>query len=321
MKKVLVLQAYTMASVIYRDLIEDKDTEVLYVNKNDVGRIARIIRGAHTSIRATQLGELPLKRLWYHKILLDTYTKDCVYIFQLDSAMRVGLSNLQYLQQKMKANNILILLDSVNAHSWTMKYARPYIFSKVWSEIASFDLEDCKKYGFTYIGYSYYSKLPLKNKYKAEIDLYYAGRIKNEDSRFDNLKDIINRGKNRVNSKFVITGIKDKSVKIAGVLIYNENLPYETILDDVIKSNCILELIQPGQSNQTVRYFEAVCYNKKLLTNNPNLQSLPFYNPEFMKYFETASDIDFEWVGQRDNINYHYNNFFSPLKIYETLGI
>ena len=31
-----------------------------------------------------------------------------------------------------------------------------------------------------------------------------------------------------------------------------------------------------------------------------------------MKHFENIEDIDFEWVKKREQLDYHYNNEFSP---------
>ena len=320
MKKILVLQAFTMASILYKDLIEDKNTTVIYVNDNDKGKLVRSIRSAHTCLRAAQYGELPLKEYWYRKILLDHYSDGDVFIFQLDSAMRVGLKNLEYLR-KLNIPSYLILLDSVNAHSWTMKYGRKYVFSKVWKKIASFDFSDCINYGFTYLEYAYYSLIPMRYKETTNYDLYYAGRLKEKDTRTDIIKHIANRVNGRIKFKVILTGIKKKKIEVENANIYKSNLPYEKILENVMDSNCILELLQPGQSNQTVRYFEAVCYGKKLLTNNPNLDKLPFYNSQYMRKINTVEEIDLDWVRKKEYVNYNYDNSFSPLRIYQILGL
>lgn len=70
-----------------------------------------------------------------------------------------------------------------------------------------------------------------------------------------------------------------------------------------------------GQKVQTVRYYEAVYYNKKLLTNNPSVRDLSFYDPRYMRYFETVDDIDFSGVKEKVPINYHYAGEFSLLHI------
>ena len=98
----------------------------------------------------------------------------------------------------------------------------------------------------------------------------------------------------------------------AGLNFHDKDLPYENVVSNILSANCILEMVAKGQNVQTARYYEAVCYNKKLLTNNPNIKELSFYNPKYMQHFESVEDIDFEWVKRRELIDYHYNNEFSP---------
>ena len=105
-----------------------------------------------------------------------------------------------------------------------------------------------------------------------------------------------------------------------GLNFHGKDLPYEKVIGNILSTNCVLEMVAKGQKVQTARYYEAVCYNKKLLTNNPNIKELSFYNPKYMKYFENIEDIDFEWVKRKETIDYHYNNEFSPNHILKKLN-
>ena len=96
-------------------------------------------------------------------------------------------------------------------------------------------------------------------------------------------------------------------------------LPYPTVLQQMQSSKCILDMTQAGQSGITLRYYEAVVYNKKLLTNNVNIVNLPFYNPQYMKIYETIEDIDGDWIQSKDMPNYEYAGEFSPVHILELL--
>ena len=60
-----------------------------------------------------------------------------------------------------------------------------------------------------------------------------------------------------------------------------------------------------------MRYKEAVMYNKKLLTNNSNVNLLPCYNPKYIKYFEKPEDIDIDWLLRREPVIYDYQMEFS----------
>ena len=73
-----------------------------------------------------------------------------------------------------------------------------------------------------------------------------------------------------------------------------------------------MEILQKNQHGATLRYFEAVCYNKKLLTNNKDIIYYPFYNSKWMKVFTNISEIDIEWLRTNENIDYKYSGEFSP---------
>ena len=68
---------------------------------------------------------------------------------------------------------------------------------------------------------------------------------------------------------------------------------------------------------QSLRYFEAIVYNKKLLTNNPEVVELPYYDERYMRVFESIEDIDVDWVKAIEKIDYKYKGEFSPLGIIE----
>ena len=80
-----------------------------------------------------------------------------------------------------------------------------------------------------------------------------------------------------------------------------------------------MEILQKGQTGPTLRYFEAVCYNKKLLTNNPHIVNFPFYKPEWMKIYQKPEDIDINWLKEKEQIDYGYNGEFSPTKLIDFL--
>lgn len=90
----------------------------------------------------------------------------------------------------------------------------------------------------------------------------------------------------------------------------DEIMPYEVVLKRTLEANCVLEIVRPGQVGFTLRTFEAVVYNKKLLTNNEHIKEFQFYNPSYMKVFKSVEDIDWKWVKERNAVNYHYKGDF-----------
>ena len=89
-------------------------------------------------------------------------------------------------------------------------------------------------------------------------------------------------------------------------------LSYPEVLRRELSAKCILEIVQKGQVALTLRPYEAVAYNKKLLTNNKTILNFKYYNPKYMRYFEKVEDIDWNWVKCDDGVDYNYQGDFSP---------
>ena len=110
-----------------------------------------------------------------------------------------------------------------------------------------------------------------------------------------------------------------QKIKNSSLNTISNSINYLKVIAEIKSTNCILEVLQEGQNVQSIRYFEAVVYNKKLLSNNPNLKKLPFYDERYMKYFENVNDIDWQWVQKKEMIDYKYNNEFSPIHMIEMI--
>lgn len=96
---------------------------------------------------------------------------------------------------------------------------------------------------------------------------------------------------------------------------------YEDTISEMTKASCILELITEGQSaTYTLRAYEAVLYNKKLLTNNKNIFEFPYYDSRYMKYFEKKEDIDMEWLKNKEPVEYNYKGEYSPERLLKEIS-
>lgn len=212
---------------------------------------------------------------------------------------------LQYvdteLLEKIKCNGsriILILIDPMSANYPSTANAKRIISQFKFDKIYSFDPDDSKQHGFIYTN-SLYSMPIVNEKVPKEYDLYYCGNIKNRTGFIDSLQK--ETEKNKVSSFIRVFG-------------YNANAiaPYETIVRELQKANCIFDITQENQAGVTLRFYEAVAYNKKLLTNNERIKQLPFYDENYMKCYKSINDIDWDWVKKEEKIDYNYDGRFSP---------
>lgn len=307
---------------MYRDLLFNEQVSSFYVNKPLKSNWINFLRRVHFSYRINRIIDLPGKTYWYRQLLSNINKETCV-IFNTGTLSVIGWDLLKKVKAKA-AKMVLLIVDSIHAHSAHIKMALPKILNFPWDIVFSYDQNDCKEFGFYYLGTSYYSAMPEITPSLHDSDIYFVGRDKagRNSKIIDIQKKLVSLG---VKCNFNLVGPKnsfDSKIieRIPGLSLSHVDIPYENVVADIKSSNCILEVVQDGQMMQTIRYFEAVCYNKKLLTNNIGLYNLPFYNPKYMKYFSSFEDIDFEWIKKKEDIDYGYKNEFSPVKILDMIN-
>ena len=91
---------------------------------------------------------------------------------------------------------------------------------------------------------------------------------------------------------------------------------FEVLKTDV-QSNCILEVLKGDAHSNTLRFWEAVLYNKKFYTNCKEIVKSPYYNPNYVKVFKNPEDIDLNFISERTKVNYGYKGDLSPITLLE----
>lgn len=139
-------------------------------------------------------------------------------------------------------------------------------------------------------------------------DLYFIGFGSDRSNILEEM--YINANKKNIRTKFIVFYFDEKQYK--GVEKINTRMEYKKNLNFIRESNCLLEILHDGYQNVTQRYVEAILYSKKLLTNNEEIKTYPFYNEKYMKIFKNISDIDWNWVCLNEEVKYGYHDEFSP---------
>jgi hypothetical protein len=156
----------------------------------------------------------------------------------------------------------------------------------------SFDFDDCKKYGF--IHYNQYCSgfdyLREQRNHRPQYDVFFLGRDKGRKKILDK---IILNNKDTENDFIIIpepNTLFDRLLKFLGnkrfsVLSYQENLEH------TLNTRAIIEICNEKQSGFTMRIFEALVCGKKVITNNPNVKELDFYDDSVIYYSENLENI------------------------------
>lgn len=158
---------------------------------------------------------------------------------------------------------------------------KDYLFLHNW-EIWTFDEQQSLNNNWHYIGQFYSGH--ARDKRDIKYQFCFCGYNKGRDGI---LCDLAKSFRNKhLSYNFIIREwgvpnyIKSFRNKELRPYITLFETHYKSYLSIVQKSNCIVDIVQKGQIGLTMRVMESLFYNKKLLTNNPDIVNYPFYRED-----------------------------------------
>lgn len=316
---IMVMSGGPEAPLVFGDL--EYDSRVIYLKQPllDVNPILSILRKCHLATRINRLLPLPFRKLWDNTLSLNSvdFNAEDKYsvIFIITSIVKYNIPYLFHLKKKYNIRYYLYMLDSVNTERG--KEVKRYIDTEgLIDKIYSFDNLDCKKFGFSYFVQPISKLRHIENK-QPRYDLYFLGRTKRRENELlkmvDKYKKILN-----LNIKVVSDNQAEKE-KLLSSGVYSDYIAYEENIKNILDSKVILEVVQENQSGNTLRYQEAILYNRKLLTNNKNIINMPFYNSKYMRVFTDITELDINWIKDNEMVTYNYHNEFSASKLVDDI--
>ena len=111
--------------------------------------------------------------------------------------------------------------------------------------------------------------------------------------------------------------VSKRSATNSNIKFLRNKTSYPDVVSRLKSTNCILEILRENQKTQSIRYFEAIVYNKKLLTNNERVKELPYYDTRYMRLFRNADDVDVDWCKEKIKMDYKNANELSLMKVVE----
>ena len=189
-------------------------------------------------------------------------------------------------------------------------------------KIYTYDPDEAEAFGFEYYtAISDVSRRVSSMQSVPESDVFYCGSIRHEwkGGRFDAVDKVYQHlTANHVRCDFHLVFSKHLTLpdrEYAGT----QRLSYLETIKHTLASRAILEIVVDGQFGVTERFYNALMYNKKFITNNRSVRNHPYYDERFMKVFEDPSEIDIEWLLNDEPVNYHYDGKYTPKGMYEML--
>lgn len=315
---------------LFDDLKDNEDVQLVPVKAKKVGKgLKRYIKKVHLSGVIANHIRLPFKSIWYEKPEIridDSFSYHLIVVDMVLSSLSVA--DLKKLFAKHNVKSYLLLINSMKSN--TLRQIRHDYNSLKWDAILTFDDQDAEKYNFHKVGYCYYSKQDEKelsqNTRAGYSDAYFIGSFKRD--RKDEILSVYERLRELdIKTEFhLMKSVTDKSSELPyrnEIDYFSADrglIPYSEVLASVLNTNTIIEIVQEGQSGPSLRYYEAVCYNKKLLTNNSFIKDFPFYDERYMKVYDDPKEIDAKWLKDKTAVNYGYHDEFSPKHLLDRIA-
>ena len=183
----------------------------------------------------------------------------------------------------------------------------------------SYDEDEYRKYKMDFYYPEIESRINFSNMDLSPVcDVFFAGAAKKRYPKLLKTYDYLTN--NGIKCNFIIMDVsEDEKENRDGIIYTHDLIPYREMLIHSQRCNCLLDINQEGAVGNTSRFLEAIIYNKKLITNNQTARDSKFYNPNFICIFDDVTDINPEFILSTIEVDYNYNNEFSPLGLIETI--
>jgi hypothetical protein len=292
----------------YYGLENEKNVEIIDALIDSNNKLKRAAYLFCSSTKVNRIMKIPGKKLWFPSFCRIQATDDRIFFVFFDAQLRKYTKDYRiFLKKRYKNCRIILFLTDLVASFRKIDLDEIRFFADL---ILTYELRDAKKYEFQYYP-DVYSKLPstcLKSEYP-DISLLFCGYKKNREDMIRHMVDFLER--ETICSEFIVPDL-DIQPQRAWVRLWSNRIPYIEYLKKLQKTNCILELEQEGATGYTLRTLEALCYGRKLITNNKEIKNASFYNESFIKIIDRAEDLDVEWIKREEEVSLGDIGEFTP---------
>lgn len=183
--------------------------------------------------------------------------------------------------KKMAVKYYAYLYDS------TKRFPVDHLLSGIFDRIFSFDGEDVQKYGFGHItNYIYLPTQEIKpvSGFRHNVFMVISG-----DERLDTLNKIAEKlDEINISYKFIVRASRRPANLHHGIDYSEKEIWQDELMEYLENSEIFLDLIRHGHNGLSFRVFEALAYQKKLITTNASVKNYDFYDPNNILVIDTT---------------------------------
>lgn len=299
-------------------LDEKRDFNCLLTKANKIIYYAWKI---HNSKKINNIIKIPLKCIWFNHYIPKKFKKnsEIIFLFFGRQLSLLEYGYVDYLKKQYPNSKFACFFqDLIKTHENIDIIKVKESFDLV----ISFDQKDSQEYEIAYFPLvNSVAKIDLTSNFDYS-DIYFLGYAK------DRLQDIISafEALSALNLKcnFFVVDAKSDEIKYADKINYITGMSYDDNLKHISKTKCLLELMQKEGRGYTQRMMEAIMYDKLIITNNPTVNSAPFYNSSNILQFSDIKKItsnQFFFNNFERSVDHQYKRNISPVKLLEFITI
>lgn len=177
---------------------------------------------------------------------------------------------------------------------WDSLKLSPYQkdFYKNFDYVFTFDKVDAENYNFIFRPTFYLDdfRCNLINFEEREIDLYYIGNDR-EKKRVEIVQEFYKVLKKKNIKLFLGLFNKTRGIEVKKEIRLEKKIPYFENMKIIKNSKVVLDIVFREQKGLTLRCFEALATETKIITNNPEIRKYDFYNSQNIFIFEDIEKI------------------------------
>ena len=206
---------------------------------------------------------------------------------------------LAYVRKKIAGIKLIYMFTNIVSLSYAADNNFVEKLNMYYDLVYAFDPKDSIKYGFKYSPLLY-SARDVNRVFKNQI--FYVGKAKD---RYDKIIAVYKKlQKFDIKRKFFITEVQDDMQVDTSEIVYNKYIDYETALEYILQSSCLLDIIQGDSTGFTIKVCEAIVYNKLLITTNSYIKKTPFYDERYIRVINSPDDIDETFFENWNKVHY-----------------
>lgn len=288
------------------------------------GKLKKVLFQLHTSLTLNKRIVLPLQSLWNRSYIGDLNfpdnSKPICFVFTggFMGLLSYQMKTVKYLRKTYPGCKLVLLIrDLLKVTKHVNQYFDLDEAKRTYDEIYTINTNEAEKYGLKAI-HSYCSYYPVETSPQdKKSDVVFIGVVKD---RLDTIK--------RAYEKFTKAGLVCDFLLVSrqpiegeflpeGLVIQQAGIPYLEMLKRTVNSSCVLEITQKDADGLTSRCLEALCYNKKLISDNFRLKDTKYYDSDYMYLYQDIDEVPVDFIKKQIDVDYHYDGEFSPIRTLE----